>query len=222
MIRPCSLALLLAAVLAFSTESASALTIRFDGTVSSEINFGPPSGLVGEAWSATITYDENHGDELPAIPEIGLYNLGLIAYDVTVGANTWTYDSIPFLRVDHFPASNDFLQYEAIVFGPDIGTGDTTPRIGVFLNDTSATAHSSDALLVSAPTLADYNQLTAQLDFFDSVGDLSRLVLTIDSAITVVPEPSTALLFGLGLIGIAYRKRRSIGSSCSVVGRSDN
>ncbi|MHA7836815.1 MAG: PEP-CTERM sorting domain-containing protein, partial [bacterium] len=99
----------------------------------------------------------------------------------------------------------------ALTNGPAVsGDGDLGP--GTFLpwgleitfRDLDGAALTSDSLPASIPALSEFEQARLALTFDDFATTVGGSI----SSITVVPEPSVSVLFGLGLARLASGARR--------------
>jgi len=178
----------------------------FKGTVAGLT--GDFAFLSGADFDVTYTFDPTVLDANPGDPQSGSYPGAITSGSLTVNPNS---GPVVWLIVPSLPNNNIFVGVttshsyfaSANVSGPSIpGSGDNLIFL-IQLTDTTATALVDDSL----PTALDIDDFgfirNLQFGPFATFG-------VITSAQTPIPEPSTLLLLGTGLIGMgAFTSRRS-------------
>jgi len=110
---------------------------------------------------------------------------GNLNFDLTTPTGTTAVILLTSIRVDGTGSNPDFLTFS---FGPDdqanFGAGNT----GV-LN-----IHMNNLALVNDPSLGDHGQVTGTFTY----------------AVEAVPEPSSVVLLGMGILGVACAVRRKL------------
>jgi len=201
-------------------ESASSTTVvyRFDGSVEFDGFDGSSVFQVGDSFSATVEYDTTamdwNGD-----PGIGQFRTAIESIEFRIGSylggsggDAWiTVQDDVSLRLDVLSIIDGGSVGPALTNGPPVsGDGDLGP--GTFLpwgleitfQDTDGTALASDSLPAAIPGLSEFEQTKLRLTFDDFATSVGGSI----SSITLVPEPSVSVLFGLGLVTLASESRR--------------
>ncbi len=201
-----------AALMLFGAANASALTFQFTGTVSADD--GAPSGLIGEAWTATITFDPTVPNPAPG-GNSASYAAAIQGASFSVAGNTWNFGGgfrELYVAIDGGLGFPEELWYIADLSGSDIGFGPNAQLQLVFTGDSFSCCYLPTNALPTTPPVPSA--------FFDATGLLINGAAVARSSIDTVtivpdpvPEPGTALLMGLGISGLAAfgtRKRRDL------------
>ena len=206
--------------------SASAITTwQFDGNIRTEGNsttFSPALvalGIdVGAPISGYFAYDETVPDDVPALDR-GVYDSAVLWGEFTVGSVTISVPAAGVINtvivdtdVYHSPTDQTFgiISMTGGGFSPDLDIGFTF--LELVASDLSVIA--SDDIPVVPPDLADlttFDELfpfpwLTSFGFSSSAAGGSGLVRAEITSLTAVPEPSTALLVALGLLGLGARR----------------
>lgn len=180
--------LLCAALLcAAGSSHATTYTYSFSGTVDNTSN--PAFITIGETFSGSFQYNDLVLDSNPD-PNIGEY-LGNGTIDIAFSGG--------------FSIDSGYLQIDLVNGSPDsfylTGYDDVDPLLVVQLQfiDPTGTALTSDSAVELIP--GDFaTQVAVVVDV--NIGENAT------GAPTVVPEPASGLLLGLGCAGLAVRRRR--------------
>jgi len=172
---------------------------------------------VGGSWTATLVYDDSVSDVTPSSAN-GLYPIPAAAFDLTFTSGSYSFSlgasengEIAIENgVGGFDAlylyAENFLLSGPVAPGISLGFGYVNPT----LSDSTETAHTSDALTDLAWNLGSYD--TTDFYFFAEVlGAGAGQYIELDGPITglsIIPEPTTALLHGLGLAALSALARR--------------
>jgi len=216
--------LLLACLGLASRADAVPVTVELTGTWDSVLDTAgvlDGSIAVGGSWTATLVYDDSAPDLSPS-PTTGSYSIPAAAFDLTFTSGNYSFSlsasEAGEISIDDNLSGNDALYLYAENFllagplGPGISLG-----FGYFnptLFDSSETAHVSDALTDLPWDVGAYD--ATDFYFFSEVlGAGAGEFIELDGPITglsIIPEPATALLHGLGLAALGGLARRRAGS----------
>ncbi len=194
-------------VLAITPAYADTVEVTFTGIVTS-LPFGaiaPVVGVsVGDSFTAVLTYNQNQPDLNPA-PDIGHY------FDYVFGLTIHSAGgdvTVPGSTIAPIVVSNNDVSESADLVHNAASAGDTAHFV---FSDDGMVALSSDALSevdwLALLTLSEDARVAVRA-FNAAVimeGDITSV-----SVVTVVPEPGTLTLIGIGLLGggvARFRKR---------------
>jgi hypothetical protein len=169
---------------------------------------------VGDLITGSYTYDSDTPDSHPG-EGVGEYWHDSPPFGIRLGAGGFAFqtdpDNIEFL----ISVVNDNVGADSYLLRSDrnlpLYDGVFVVDIEWQLNDYSGAALSSDALPLEPPVLEDWPDTWYGLGISGSTGDPRGPQYFMRSTVTsvwLVPEPGTALLFGLGGLAL-LRKRRS-------------
>ena len=222
--------LVLLATLAFSHPvHATIISYNFSGHInyiSDNYNLIGNSIISGDSFNGSFSYD-TEGTKSPYLndPTVAIYyaslgssvNISKYTFDYNVGNYGPDYVQVWDNRDIGIGQITDSFSYTSpLSYNPPIqdSFGSMFSQMSVMLFDNSHTVN-SDLSIPSSLDLSSYNarmfsvtgvtQLSAQTYYLS--GNIETLIQEHESA--PVPEPSTILLFGAGLAGLAfYRKRK--------------
>lgn len=203
-------------VIALSVSgTATATTYNFAGSFWSVIDGGGHLGGIPTTFTGSVTFDPSQLDSFPSDPGLAWYIFGPGPF-MTVDVHGFFTDTSGGLRIDILNTSIDSISVfgtnrssvpvNSNILNPDLGNQGFVLNVGainnsIFSNDSLANVFPSWNDIGSAGLVLRYREATS--------GDLIQLTGTLTS-LTAVPEPSTWLLFGIGLIGLITVQRRQL------------
>lgn len=200
-----SLSLLAASLLAAPADAVP-LTFSYEGIVS--VASGPSGfgDFLNELIRVDYTFESTTADSNASAN--GDYLGAVTSLSVTVGANLYSATSGNIIIINAGTNPDQYIvDVPTGLTGPSVG-GLPVSRIEVILTDTTMTFFSSDALPIVQPDPSAFDQRSIQLQFNlgdDPYGLIAAADVQISPA--VVPEPSTLVLLGAGLVAVGRRVR---------------
>jgi hypothetical protein len=206
--------------------SAGMITFSFSGTINSVFfDGGTPTEFADlDTITGTYTFDSADSDS-HASPNNGLYINSISSIELSMGTYSASFGPGDILVRDNIgSAANPYDLYYVSAYASDgLGYSGTPVILGTLLYsfelsliDTSATAFSNDALLLTPPDPADYSPISNfvlrfQDASFGSYGSVTATVDSISLETASVPEPASFALLGLfsclTCAGAAARRR---------------
>jgi len=184
-----------------SVANATSITFLATGTVTSVP--GELAGVfsVGDAMTALYTFDSAAVDTLPADPGIGRYATTISSF--SVGSYSGTSNG-GLIDVRHGLNNSYFARVsQPDIIGPDVAGLPLTGLQIIAISVSGAAPFENDSLPLTPPELSDFEILNFNLSF-----DETSFVVGSFTSLTLVPEPSTALLLGTGLLAMSATRRR--------------
>ena len=217
----CSIVLAAFALLLASAPSAFAASVTYvySGSVVSNSVAGADAQFLGQDWTATLTFDDTTPATSPASsvfpnPTNYLGGISFLAIEFTSGV-VWNVvesfggilqvgndlETRPGLLNDRFTAQASFQDSPAALAAAGL------PSLVLTLVDYDYDVFDTVALPSVQLDVADFGLSAGTLIFPSGNGSVGLNVesMTISS---IVPEPTSALLLGLGLAGLAHGGRR--------------
>jgi hypothetical protein len=200
--------------------SAVPVTIQITGTwdsVTDSAGVLDGSIAVAGSWTATLVYEDSVSDTAGS-STTGIYPIPAAAFDLTFTSGSYSFSVSASengeIAIENGVSGFDtlYLYAENFALGGPVAAGISLGfgYVNATLSDSSQTAHSSDALTDLAWNLGAYD--TTDFYFFAEVlgagpGDYIELDGPI-TGLSIIPEPTTALLHGLGLATLSALARR--------------
>jgi hypothetical protein len=206
------------AIATSATASAGVISLNFSGTVlrnagtDTKNYFGQGAGhsFVGQVASGNLTVNDTgwagSGDIFETLLDVN--GAGLLSMSMTVGGSTVSYASTTYNPND--PSS---LTTQS---GYDIGVRayNADSSSSLFMRGSSNGLDFSGDLFPALAQLPSYtsNSSNSYSDFVFGIGSLNESVFfsvtSMGAPADTTPEPATLLLFGSGLAGVAFFRRR--------------
>jgi hypothetical protein len=198
----------------FQKAHAALITFEFEGIVNSVDPELAGTYNTTQTLSGTYTFDSDAADIDGGTN--GAYDITSLTF--SLGGNTYTSTAGLINVADDNPT--DRYGLNAVSFsGPSVGAF-APERFGFILQSTSTSVFTSDALPLTPPDLTNFDVLNQWSFRYIKTGDtqfagvrglgtagLTKLAKISDGP-APVPEPSTLLLLGSGLVGLAGYGRR--------------
>jgi hypothetical protein len=185
------------------TASAAPITLSFAGTLTS--TFG--TLISGQAFSGSYTFD-------PAVAGTGTSSFAvfddLLSVSLTVGAFSATIGpgvGLAEIQQDDVPLADRYALVGRNPVGSSLIGGLAISGISFRLDDTTGTAISDALVLLTNPSLSSFTGETFFIFFGDpTTQDFEAVTGTLTSL--GAPEPGTLALLGIGIAGLAWRRRK--------------
>ena len=188
---------------------AAPITFAYEGTVN--FTFGGPAfdAFLGQTLRIEYTFESTTADSTAATNR-GDY-AAITSMTATVGTYSATAAAGPIVVFDNLNGNDEYGVLGISAVGPPIG-GMPLNFLQIQLQDPTQTAFANDALPTVQPDPANFggNNFLA-INFFGgrkNSGNIGTDLVTISPVTAPVPEPGTLAMFGLGLAGLGYMRRR--------------
>ena len=203
------------AITALSAINADAgqVTVNFTGTVMQADASSFPGAAAGDSFSGTFVYDSSQPIDPPGTENPGVYTFlpplaSGLGMSVTIGGVTYAAETSDLMQIQ---IANDVggATPDAFVATAFINVGGVAKRVDFGLGDSTGTVFSSTAL----PTSLDLSKFDSGVfEVLGATGSPHLFDGTINVGLASVPEPSSGMLLGLGVLGAgvwSLRRRRS-------------
>jgi hypothetical protein len=163
----------------------------------------------GTTFTAVVTFESTSPDSVPDVGSLGLYLSAISSAFVDIGGLSYS-SSGGRIEVHNTDFEDGFLVLLEPIDGPRV-QGLAPARVQLNLDLGPPSLFSSDALLVTAPDLAEFGNPFGFFDFFDTSLGFGFIALEITSLtggpIQATPMPATLMLIGVSLAVGAHRLR---------------
>ncbi len=205
----------IALIVALSANSTHAAVVIWTGTAQLTTLGSNLVGLanLGDSVQIQVTYNSSASPSFTSSSETH-YGFGAdVSMTISIGSNVWegTQDTNPAVRTALVQANaNNAVDNLIFILQDGWSTAGSNSQISGQNANRLRITFSGSTNLFPADSLpsadqVNLNQLNEFFGFIDNDGVSSRF--TGNASTVTVPEPSSALLIGLGVLGIAQRRR---------------